>query len=46
MFKEKNGVSNVDMSSLRTPWQNEPYKNKHIEQHKTRRQTRLTRHSE
>ena len=34
MFKEKNVVNNVDMSSLRAPCQNGPYKNQHTEQHK------------
>jgi len=29
-----NVVNNVDMSSLRAPWQNGLYKNKHSEQHK------------
>jgi len=27
-------VNNVDMSSLRAPWQNGPYKNQHRKQHK------------
>ena len=31
---EENVVNNVDMSSLRAPWQNGPYKNKHTERHK------------
>ena len=35
--QRKNVVNNVDMSSLRAPWQNDPYKNKQTEQHKTRR---------
>jgi len=30
----KNVVYNVDMSYLRAPWQNGPYKNYHKEQHK------------
>jgi len=30
----KNVVNNVDMSGLRAPWQNGPYKNQHTEQHK------------
>jgi len=34
--RRKNVVNNVDMSSLREPWQNGPYKNKHTEQHKRR----------
>jgi len=35
VFKhENNVVNNVDISSLGTPWQNGPYKNKHTEQHK------------
>ena len=38
MFKEK-CINNVDRSSLRAPWQHGPYKNKHIEQHKTRKTT-------
>jgi len=33
--QRKNVVNNVDMSSLRTLWQNGPYKNQHTEQHKT-----------
>ena len=32
--QRKNVVNNVDMSSLRAPWQNGPYKNQHIERHK------------
>jgi len=28
-----NVVNNVDMSSLRAPWQNGPYTEKHTEQH-------------
>ena len=32
--QRKNVVNNVDMSSVRTPWQNDPYKNIHTEQHK------------
>jgi len=34
MFEEKNVVNNVDMSSLRALWQNDPYTNQHTEQHK------------
>jgi len=34
-FKTENVVSNVDMSSLRAPWQNGPYTKKHTEQFKT-----------
>jgi len=30
----KNGVNNVDMSYLRAPWQNGPYKTEHKERHK------------
>ena len=30
----KNVVNNVDTSSLRAPWQNGPYTEKHTEQHK------------
>jgi len=44
--QRKNVVNNVDSLSLRAPWQNGPYKNKHIEQHKTRRSTRRNGHSE
>jgi len=29
-----NVVNNVDMSCLRAPWQNGPYKNEHKERHK------------
>ena len=29
-----NVVNNVDMSCLRAPWQNGPYKNEHNERHK------------
>jgi len=32
--QRKNVVNNVEMSSLRAPWQNDLYKNKHTEQHK------------
>jgi len=39
MFKKQNAVNSVEGSSLRAPWQNCPYKNKHIEQHNTRRTT-------
>jgi len=31
--KRKNIVTNVDMSSLRAPWQNGSYKNQHTEKH-------------
>ena len=34
------------MSSLRAPWQNGPYHNQHIEQHKTCRTPRRNRHLE
>jgi len=34
MFKKKNVVNNVDMSSLRAQMQNGLNKNKHTEQHK------------
>jgi len=30
----KNVANNVDMSSLKVPWQNGTYKNQHTEQHK------------
>ena len=33
MFKERM-LNNVDMSSLRAPWQNGPYKNKQTEKQK------------
>jgi len=32
--QRKNVANNVDMSSLRAPWQKSPYKNQHTEQHK------------
>jgi len=32
--QSKNVVNNVDMSSLRAPWQNGPYINQHTEPHK------------
>jgi len=32
-----NVVNNVDMSSLRAPWQNGPYTEKHTEQHEAPR---------
>jgi len=36
MFKEwMLQTINVDRSSLRAPWQNVPYKNKHLQQHET-----------
>ena len=35
--QRKNVVNNVDMSSLRAPWQNGPYKNQHTERQKARR---------
>ena len=34
--QRKNVVNNVDMSSLRAPWQNSPYKNQHTERYKNR----------
>ena len=37
--QRKNIVNNVDMSSLRTPWQNGPYKNQHTERHKNTKNT-------
>jgi len=33
--QRKNVVNNVDMSSLRAPWQKGPYTNKHTEKHRT-----------
>jgi len=36
----------VDMSSLGAPWQNDPYKNQHAEQQKTRKTPRHNRHLE
>jgi len=33
--QKRNVVNNVDMSSLRAPWQNGQYKNQHTERHKT-----------
>lgn len=33
-WRDKTVVSNVDISSLRAPWQNGSYTNKHTEQHK------------
>ena len=45
MFKEK-CINNVDRSSLRAPKQNGPYKNKHIDQHKTHKTTGRNRHLE
>ena len=44
MFKGKNVVNNVDMSSLRAPWQNGPYKNQQNNK-KTRRTPSRNRHS-
>jgi len=38
--QRKNVVNNVDLSSLRAPWQNGPYKNKHTEQHKNTQNTK------
>jgi len=38
--QRKNVVNNVDMSSLRAPWQNDPYKNKHTEQHNNTKNTK------
>ena len=38
--QRKNVVNNLDMSSLRVPWQKSPYKNKHTEQHKNRQNTK------
>jgi len=32
--QSKNVVNNVDMSSLRAPWKNGPYKNQNTERHK------------
>ena len=34
-FQIKNDVNNVDMLSLRTPWQNSPYENKQKQTHRT-----------
>ena len=46
-IKRKNVVHIVDMSSLRAPWQNGPYKNQHTEHHKkTQRTPKRTRHLE
>ena len=45
-FQRRNVVYTVDMSSLRAPWQNGPYKIQHTEQHKTRRTPRRSRHLE
>jgi len=42
--QRKNVVNNDDMSSLRAPRQNDPYKTQHTEQHKTRRTPRRNRH--
>jgi len=41
-----NVVNNVDMSSLRAPWQNGPYESQYKEQHKTQRTPRRNRLSE
>ena len=38
--QRQNVVNNVDMSSLRAPWQNGRYKNKHTEQHKNTQNTK------
>jgi len=38
--QRKNVVNNVDMSSLRTPWQNDTYKNKPTENHKNTQKTK------
>jgi len=37
---KKTFVNNVDMSSLRAPWQNGPYKNKHTDQHTNTQNTK------
>ena len=37
---KKNVVNNVDMSSLRAPWQNGPYKNKDKKEHKHTQNTK------
>jgi len=42
----KNGVNNVDMSSLKAPWQNDPYTENKQNNSKTRRSPRRNRHSE
>jgi len=42
----QNVVNNVDMSSLRAPWQNGPYKKQLKEQHKTLRTPRHNRYLE
>ena len=39
-------VNNVDMSSLKAPWQNGTYKNNYTEQHKTRRTPRRNKYLE
>ena len=44
--QKQNVVNNVDMSSIRAPWKNGPYKNKHTGQHKTHRTQRRNIHSE
>ena len=44
--QRKDVVNNVDMSSLKAPWQYDPHKNKHIKQHKTHRTPKCNRHSE
>ena len=44
-IQRKRSVHNVNGSSIRAPWQNGPYKNKH-KQHKTRRTTRRNIQSE
>ena len=44
--KKTNVVNNVDMSSFKAPWQNDPYTETHTEQYKTRRTPRRNIHSE
>jgi len=46
MFKNRGVVNSVDISSLRAPRQNGPYKNEHIEQHNTHKTTSRNKHSE
>ena len=41
--KRKTAVNNVDSKCFREPGKTGPYKNKHVEQYKTRRTTRRTR---
>ena len=38
--QRKNVINNVDVSSIRAPWQNGPYKSKHTEQHKNTQNTK------